>query len=1442
MKIILLSIALALVLASAVQAAQPDSAVYSDLNGDGQARVIVKLKENATYEGGVEKEYEFATVNAFVATIDYAELYSLSKNKDVEKIEADVPVYAALQDSVPLINGTLVHNLTLMNVSITGIGQSICVIDTGINYTHSALGGCSSNAFLNGSCAKVLHGYDFVNSDTNPMDDNGHGTHVSGIAAGDGSIRGVARGASLIAIKVLNAAGSGSLTHVALGIDWCANNATLFNISVITMSLGTSALNSSACDSSYTTLATAINNAVAKNITVVAATGNNGNTTHISSPGCIANTTAIGSTTKTDALSSFSNRNSLTALLAPGSSINSSYLTGGYAILSGTSMATPHAAGAAALLYQYERLEGTNITTPTVRSILNATGKRIADGSYVFSRIDVFAAIARLDNTTPSIIASNMGTTNNTNATFSANVSIRYIARDNVAVDRCWYINTTGGNISLSGCPNTSTLLGAGSYNITLYTNDTNGNQNSTTAFFSVDTIAPAVNITSPANATFQSKNITINYTVSDATNAIDKCNYSLNGAANVTLVNCTNATILASLGANSLAIFANDTAGNVNSSTVNFTVNVTISIQLQSPANQTYSAASIPLNFTIESTFGFSCRREIDGANTTMACQNTTLTFNESHHYLKIWANDTQNNTEPSSRIDFDVDAAAPSLAVQSPSNTTLTAQLVPINFTASDFSLSGCWYSIDNNATNVTIAGCANTTIALNESFHTLRVAVNDTIDRRNVTEINFSVDASGPRINISNPLNTSLAANSTNLNFTILDAFGSVNLSSCVRELDSANASLASCANVTLTNLSEGHHYVRISGNDTTGNTNSSRIDFEVDFTPPNATYRDPTPDNVTNTTSDIINISILASEALRNATLTFNGTPLNMSGNGSFWSLRMDGVGTGNYTFNVTMTDIAGNANVTPTRWVFVNATRNFTSFMNSLRSALLARNISVDLINASGNVSADKLRIHINHTLRFNSSGTLVEVRNFTWLNTNVSALINVTNITSTTNLSQNLSTFGTVLDRVIWIDMNGFLTANFTAHLTFPGRKDIYYYLTGEKNDTFYMRITSACNSSFTNTPCFVRGADTEIYLPSFSGAAAGNDTTAPSLSVSSPASITYSTSSIDLSYTATDSLAVDSCWYQLNGAANVTLSNCTNTTLTAASGSNTLIVAANDTANNANQTTIAFTFSQPEQSVGGGSGGGGGGGGGASTPSKKALLLLPSIIRDAKISVSNPFLPVNEIAVAVTMPQNNVRIEVEPTDAQGKTLANTYQYFTINATGLNSSAIASATIKFSVNKSWFGDTLNASSTSLYRYSEQNSAWEKRPTELLAVNNTHYTYLAHLDSFSLFAIAAEPAKQGEQIACAQVITPAVSPSGMCQEFPTPCDVPSGWQTVEKCPQQQQEPRLEQQPAPQLSMDFLLGVATVGVLLIIIIFSLLWFAHHGKKASAFKQKK
>jgi hypothetical protein len=195
-----------------------------------QSKVVPFLLES---EFRVESASELSPV--FSGYMSKEGLEKLKNNPLVTRIEKVKKTYASLDDSASLINATRVWN----DLNYTGEGITVCVVDTGINYTHPGLGGCSpTNNISDGSCWKVIGGYDFRNNDSDPVDDNGHGTNVAGIVAStDETYKGIANNSKLTAVKVLDQNGNGNTNDLKDGIEWCRINADTYNISIITISV-----------------------------------------------------------------------------------------------------------------------------------------------------------------------------------------------------------------------------------------------------------------------------------------------------------------------------------------------------------------------------------------------------------------------------------------------------------------------------------------------------------------------------------------------------------------------------------------------------------------------------------------------------------------------------------------------------------------------------------------------------------------------------------------------------------------------------------------------------------------------------------------------------------------------------------------------------------------------------------------------------------------------------------------------------------------------------------------------------------------------------------------------------------------------------------------------------------------------------------------------------
>lgn len=256
-----------------------------------QQEKVLSTLELSYQNGSIDFKlfHRYLTVNAFSGKLTKQGLEKLKNNSNVKNIIFDERIYASLDRSIPLINADDVWAKPVNGLNVTGLGETVCIIDTGVNYTHTDLGGGWGN--------KVIGGYDFVNNDTDPMDDWGHGTYVAGVVASTNEIyKGVAPGAKIVAIKSLDSSGLGLESDGIAGIDWCVNNASFFNISVITMSLGDNKAINTYCDNkgSASGYLKAINAAVGQGILVAVASGNNEHTTGISAPACIKNATSVG--------------------------------------------------------------------------------------------------------------------------------------------------------------------------------------------------------------------------------------------------------------------------------------------------------------------------------------------------------------------------------------------------------------------------------------------------------------------------------------------------------------------------------------------------------------------------------------------------------------------------------------------------------------------------------------------------------------------------------------------------------------------------------------------------------------------------------------------------------------------------------------------------------------------------------------------------------------------------------------------------------------------------------------------------------------------------------------------------------------------------------------------------------------------------------------------
>jgi subtilisin family serine protease len=309
--------------------------------GQNTAQYIVVLRDGVTdvdgevrrlsgkHLGRLNRTYRAALKGMAVElTPEAAE--ALRAEPSVALVEADQPVSITTTQSgatwgLDRIDQRALPLSTTYTYTPDGSGVTAYIIDTGMRFTHAEFTG------------RISSGFDAV--DGGSADDcHGHGTHVAGTVGG--TTYGVAKAVALVAVRVLNCQGSGTNAGVIAGIDWVTANRVL--PAVANMSLGggfSSAVN------------TAVQNSIAAGVTYAVAAGNSNANACNYSPASAPNALTVGSTTITDAKSSFSNHGSCVDIHAPGSSITSAWSTNNTATntISGTSMASPHVAGAAAL-------------------------------------------------------------------------------------------------------------------------------------------------------------------------------------------------------------------------------------------------------------------------------------------------------------------------------------------------------------------------------------------------------------------------------------------------------------------------------------------------------------------------------------------------------------------------------------------------------------------------------------------------------------------------------------------------------------------------------------------------------------------------------------------------------------------------------------------------------------------------------------------------------------------------------------------------------------------------------------------------------------------------------------------------------------------------------------------------------------------------------------
>ncbi|HEX6052874.1 MAG TPA: S8 family serine peptidase, partial [Gemmatimonadaceae bacterium] len=349
----------------------------------------------------------YEAVPAFSANVRSEEaVRALASDRGVRRIDLDVGGTGQLSTSVAVIAATERHQ-----VGNRGQGVVVAILDSGIDTDHPDLADAVVHQACFGDDGGLIDGVGFCPGGSDRRvgpgaaeDDAGHGTFVSGIIASNGvvSAPGVAPDASIVAIKVTDdCSPSGcfyAFSEIVAALDYLITNNATLEVRAINMSFGTNDLFAGGCDNAaaFTMAgAAAINTLRSMGVIAFAAAGNDGSGTMMPAPACLSNVVSVGASDDFDVVAAFSNSNATTDIFAPGVSITSDFLSGGTFTAGGTSAASPHAAGCAALLID----SGEALTPAAIETRLETSPFRVTDptNSLSFPRVDCsYSALAAL--------------------------------------------------------------------------------------------------------------------------------------------------------------------------------------------------------------------------------------------------------------------------------------------------------------------------------------------------------------------------------------------------------------------------------------------------------------------------------------------------------------------------------------------------------------------------------------------------------------------------------------------------------------------------------------------------------------------------------------------------------------------------------------------------------------------------------------------------------------------------------------------------------------------------------------------------------------------------------------------------------------------------------------------------------------------------------------
>ncbi len=583
--------------------------------------------------------------------------------------------------------------------------------------------------------------------------------------------------------------------------------------------------------------------------------------------------------------------------------------------------------------------------------------------------------------------------TNNTNWS-NVNLDVNYTRSDDQGLFNCWYSNDTYlVNTSLGAtCDNvTNVVWSEGNHNVTIWANDTSGNYNFSSVSFTTDTIKPAIAIVSPTNNTNTSDvNLDISYTRSDSGTGLFNCWYSNDTySVNTSLANCGNITdVVWSQGLHNVAVWANDSAGNYNFSSISFTIDSVLpTVTIDSPSNHTNTTdTGLDVTYTATDANLKSCWYHNDTKQVNVSLANcntdiTTVTWSEGQHNVTVWANDSVGN-EQRNTIFFTIDETNPSVSILFPTNATNSSNVnLNINFTRSDnIFLETCWYSNDTYLKNTVLASGENvSSVTWSEGFHTVSIWCNDSAGNEDTKNVSFTIDVTNPSVTITFPTN---ATNSSNVNLNVNFTRSDTNLETCWYSNDtySKKTILSSGENITGVTWTNEFHTVSVWCNDSAGNEDTKNVSFTIDSINPdlNITY----PINNTKVVGVNADVNFTRSDAnlescwYSNDSRTVNSTPDSTCNNitSIVWTLGL-------HNITVYVNDSANNLNWSTINFTIVSANNAPNDPSPDINSSD-GTNLTIKNLNCFDTITDPDAGDKLNVTVRWYNSSHLAWELNY----------------------------------------------------------------------------------------------------------------------------------------------------------------------------------------------------------------------------------------------------------------------------------------------------------------------------------------------------------------------------------------------------------------------------------------------------------------------------